>query len=416
MTAIVPETALTVDEIELGNPDTYLRDDVDAIFALLRRERPVGFDAEQTPAGLPPGPGFWSFVRHRDMFGISRDYESFTSVPAVGIFDYPVRTSIINMDPPVHTRYRLIVNRGFTPRMVGRLKESIGEQARRIVEDVAGRGEGDLVTDIAAKLPGQVIASMLGVPFEDQEMVQRHTNAFIAPSDPEYGGTVDDMVAASDAIEDYAKHLGRLRRAHPTDDVTSAIVNAEVPDDDGNPTTISMEDFAEFVKLLLVGGNETTRNAISHGVRLFHEHPDQKDRFLADPQGRAMTTADEILRYAAPVTLMRRTALRDIEVAGAPIKTGDKVVMWYRSGNHDDEAFEDPWRFDVTRRPNDHLTFGAGGPHYCLGANLAKVEIGVMLATLYRRLPDLEVTGPAVKMRAISSNGVKHLPVRWTPS
>ncbi|MFA5883476.1 MAG: cytochrome P450 [Acidimicrobiia bacterium] len=416
MTTIVPETALTVDEIELGNPDTFLRDDLDAIFALLRRDRPVGFDAEQTPEGLPPGPGFWSFVRHRDMFGISRDYDSFTSVPAVGIFDYPVRTSIINMDPPVHTRYRLIVNRGFTPRMVGRLKENIGAQARRIVEEVAARGEGDLVTDIAAKLPGQVIATMLGVPFEDQEMVQRHTNAFIAPSDPEYGGTVHDMVAASDAIEDYAKHLGRLRREHPSDDVTSAIVNAEVPDDDGNPTMISMEDFAEFVKLLLVGGNETTRNAISHGVRLFQEHPEQKERFLADPQARAMTTADEILRYSTPVNLMRRTALRDIEVAGAPVKEGDKVVMWFRSGNYDDEAFEDPWRFDVTRTPNDHLTFGAGGPHYCLGANLAKVEIGVMLATLYQRLPDLEVTGPAVKMRAISSNGVKHLPVRWTPA
>ena len=416
MTTVGHETDLALDEIELGNPDTFLRDDVDAIFARLRRERPVGFDAEVTPAGLPPGPGFWSFVRHGDMFGISRDYEAFTSVPAVGIFDYPVRTSIINMDPPVHTRYRLIVNRGFTPRMIGKLKENIGAQARQIVEDVAARGEGDLVTDVAAKLPGQVIAAMLGVPYEDQEMVQRHTNAFIAPSDPEYGGTVDDMVAASDAIEDYAKHLGRLRREHPSDDVTSAIVNAEVPDETGTPTMISMEDFAEFVKLLLVGGNETTRNAISHGVRLFHEFPEQKAVFLADPQTHAMTTADEILRYSTPVNLMRRTALRDIEVAGAPIKEGDKVVMWYRSGNFDDEAFVDPWRFDVTRTPNDHLTFGAGGPHYCLGANLAKVEIGVMLATLYQRLPDLEVTGPAVKMRAISSNGVKHLPVRWTPS
>ena len=416
MTTVGHETALSLDEIELGNPATFLRDDVDAIFALLRRDRPVGFDAEVTPEGLPPGPGFWSFVRHGDMFGISRDYESFTSVPAVGIFDYPVRTSIINMDPPIHTRYRLIVNRGFTPRMIRKLKENIGAQARQIVEEVAARGEGDLVTDNAAKLPGQVIAAMLGVPYEDQEMVQRHTNAFIAPSDPEYGGTVDDMVAASDAIEDYAKHLGRLRREHPSDDVTSAIVNAEVPDETGTPTMISMEDFAEFVKLLLVGGNETTRNAITHGVRLFQEFPEQKEGFLADPQTHAMTTADEILRYATPVNLMRRAALRDVEVAGASVKEGDKVVMWFRSGNFDDEVFDDPWRFDVTRTPNDHLTFGAGGPHYCLGANLAKVEIGVMLSTLYQRLPDLEVTGPPVKMRAISSNGIKHLPVRWTPS
>jgi cytochrome P450 len=415
MTVPAPQTDLTLDEIELGNPDTFLRDDVDGIFALLRRERPVGFDAECTPAGLPPGPGFWSFVRHGDMFGISRDYERFTSVPAVGIFDYPVRTSIINMDPPLHTKYRLIVNRGFTPRMIGALKEHIGAQARQIVEAVAERGEGDLVTDIAAKLPGQVIATMLGVPPEDQEMVQRHTNAFIAPSDPEYGGTVDDMVAASEAIEDYAKHLGEQRRAHPADDVTSAIVNAQVTEDDGTSSMISMEEFAEFVKLLLVGGNETTRNAISHGVRLFHEHPDQKDVFLSDPQAHAVTTADEILRYATPINLMRRTATRDVEVAGTSIARGDKVVMWYRSGNFDDAVFDDPWRFDVLRTPNEHLTFGAGGPHYCLGANLARVEIAVMLATLYQRLPDLEVTGPPVKLRAVSSNAVKHLPVRWTP-
>jgi len=411
-----PETELTLDQIALGSPDTYLRDDVDGIFALLRRERPVGFDPEETPAGLPPGPGFWSFVRHRDMFGISRDYESFTSVPAVGIFDYPVRTSIINMDPPQHTEYRLIVNRGFTPRMIGRLKEHIGAQARGIVEAIAARGEGDLVTDVSAKLPGQVIAAMLGVPEADQEMVQRHTNAFIAPADPEYGGSVADMVAASEAIEDYAKHLGRQKREHPEDDVTSAIVNAEVIDDAGNPTTITMDDFAEFVKLLLVGGNETTRNAISHGVRLFAEHPDQKARFLADPEGLAVSTADEILRHSTPVTLMRRTARRDVEVAGASIAAGDKVVMWYRAGNFDDEAFDDPYRFDVTRHPNDHLTFGAGGPHYCLGANLARVEIAVMLATLYQRLPDLEVTGPAVKMRAVSSNAIKHLPIRWSPT
>ena len=410
-----PRTDLTLDEIRLGSPDTYLRDDVDGIFATLRRERPVGFDPEETPAGLPPGPGFWSFVRHRDMFGISRDYESFTSVPAVGIFDYPVRTSIINMDPPQHTRYRLIVNRGFTPRMIGRLHEQIRHQAHRIVDDIAARGEGDLVTDVSARLPGQVIAALLGVPEEDQDLVQRHTNAFIAPSDPEYGGSVADMVAASDAIEDYAKHLGRKKRAEPADDMTSAIVNAALTDDDGNAAEISMDDFAEFVKLLLVGGNETTRNAISHGVRLFAEHPDQKAAFVADPEGLATSAADEVLRYGTPVTLMRRTATRDVEVAGASIRAGDKVVMWYRSGNFDEDVFDDPYRFDIRRDPNEHLTFGAGGPHYCLGANLARVEIAVMLATLYRELPDLEVTGPPVRMRAVSSNAIKHLPVAWTP-
>jgi cytochrome P450 len=416
MTVVAPATTdLGLDDIELGNPDTFLRDDVDGIFAMLRRERPVGFDREFTPEGLPPGPGFWSLVRHGDMFGVSRDYDSFTSVPAVGIFDYPVKTSIINMDPPIHTKYRLIVNRGFTPRMIAQLKATISEQADEIVDAVAAKGEGDLVTDIAARLPGQVIATMLGVPFSDQEYVQKHTNAFIAPADPEYGGSVEAMVAASNAIEEYAKELGRAKRANPTDDVTSVIVNSEVPGDDGAPTRIGLDEFAEFVKLLLIGGNETTRNAISHGVRLFSEFPDERARFQADPDGLGMSAADEILRYSAPVTLMRRTALRDVEVAGVTVREGQKIVMWFRSGNFDDEVFEDPWRFDIGRTPNDHLTFGAGGPHFCLGANLARVEIAVMLKTLYSRLPDLETTGPAVKMRAVSSNGIKHLPVAWTP-
>ena len=416
MTTAAPATTeLALDDIELGNPDTFLRDDVDGIFALLRRVRLIGFDREFTPEGLPPGPGFWSLVRHGDMFGVSRDYDAFTSVPAVGIFDYPVKTSIINMDPPIHTKYRLIVNRGFTPRMIGRLKENISEQAEEIVDSIAANGEGDLVTDVAARLPGQVIATMLGVPFSDQEYVQRHTNAFIAPADPEYGGSVDAMVAASNAIEEYAKELGRAKQANPADDVTSAIVNAEVPGDDGAPTRIGLDEFAEFVKLLLIGGNETTRNAISHGVRLFSEFPEERARFQSDPDGYGMSAADEILRYSAPVTLMRRTATRDVDVAGITVREGEKVVMWFRSGNFDDEVFDDPWRFDVGRTPNDHLTLGAGGPHYCLGANLAKVEIAVMLKTLYSRLPDLETTGPAVKMRAVSSNGIKHLPVAWTP-
>jgi cytochrome P450 len=192
-------------------------------------------------------------------------------------------------------------------------------------------------------------------------------------------------------------------------------MHAEVPQPDGTVDRISTKDFAEFVKLLLIGGNETTRNAITHGVILFERHPAEKQRFLADPDGLAASAADEILRYTAPVTLMRRTATRPTEVAGAPIAEGDKVVMWYRAANFDEEAFADPYRFDVTRSPNDHFSFGAGGPHFCLGASLARLEIAAMLTTLYRRLPDLEITGDAIRMRALSSHAVKHLPVRWTP-
>jgi len=410
-----PTTTLTVDEIRLGDPDTFLRDDVDGIFKLLRDERPVGFDEERTPAGLPPGPGFWSLVRHGDIVQVSRDHDTFSNVKAVGIFDYPVRSSIINMDPPVHTRFRLIVNRGFTPRMIGRLKDDVWAQAERIVDDIATTGTADLVDEISAVLPGLVIARMLGVPFEDQPAIRRLTNAFIAPADPEYGGSIEEMNAASEALEDYARRLGERRRDDPTDDVTSAIMHAEVPGPDGRPERISTADFAEFVKLLLIGGNETTRNAITHGVVLFDRHPDQKDRFVADPDGLGHQAADEILRYTAPVTLMRRTALHATHVAGVDVAEGDKVVMWYRAANFDDAVFDDPYRFDITRSPNDHFSFGAGGPHFCLGASLARLEISAMLATIYRRLPDVRVTGEPVRMRAISSHAIKHLPVAWTP-
>jgi len=413
-----PTTALGLEEIELGNPETALRDDVDGIFRLLRAERPIGFDREFPAADLAPGPGFWSLTRHRDVVRVNADWETFSNLPAVGIPTYPTRQSIISMDPPVHTKFRLIINRGFTPRMIGRLKEQVWAHAARIVEEAreqaleTGDPEIDFVTEIGAKLPTHVMASLLGVPAADHDLIYRWTNTFIAPSDREYGGSLEQMLAADAAMEDYALQLGEQRRGRPGDDMTSVIVNATIAGPDGERTQITDKEFAEFVKLLMIGGNETSRNAISHGVALFDRHPGERSKLLADPERVGPMAADEVVRFSTPVTLMRRTATRDAEIGGVAVREGEKVVMWYRSANFDEEAVPDPYRFDVTRSPNDHVGFGAGGPHFCLGASLARLEIAAMLTTIAQRLPGLTVTGPAAKMRALSGNGIKHLPVR----
>jgi methyl-branched lipid omega-hydroxylase len=290
--------------------------------------------------------------------------------------------------------------------------------SRRIVDDArrraadAGDPEIDFVEEIGAKLPTLVIGTLLGVPEGDQELIYRLTNTFIAPSDPEYAGTLERMLAADRAMEEYALGLGAERRGREGDDLTSIIVNARVTGPDGSKVQVTAQEFAEFVKLLMIGGNETTRNAIAHGVVQFSRHPEERLKLLADPQRVATMAADEVVRYASPVTLMRRTATRDADVAGVRVREGEKVVMWYRAANFDETWVTDPYRFDVTRSPNDHVGFGAGGPHFCLGASLARLEVGAMLTTIAERLPGLEVTGPPAKLRTLSSNGIKHLPVR----
>jgi cytochrome P450 len=313
----------------------------------------------------------------------------------------------------VHTRFRRIVNRGFTPRMIARLKDQVWGDSRRVVDAAAERSrdagdpEVDFVEEIARRLPTMVIAALLGMPAEDHELIYHLTNAFIGPSDPEYGGTVEKMLAADREMEEYALRLGEDRRGKPGEDLTSIIVNAEV---DGEQ--VSDKEFAEFVKLLMIGGNETTRNAIAHGVVLFDRHPSQREVLLSDPTRFATMAADEVVRYATPITLMRRTATCDTTVGDVKVREGEKVVMWYRAANFDEDWLDQPYRFDITRSPNDHVGFGAGGPHFCLGASLARLEIGAMLATVAERLPNLEVTGAPVKLRTLSGHGVKHLPVR----
>jgi cytochrome P450 len=416
-TAGVPTTSLLLDEIELGNPDTMLRDDLDGIFRRLRTDRPIGFDREFPTAGLEAGPGFWSVTRHRDLARVSTDWETFSNLPAISIPTYGAKLSLITMDPPVHTKFRLIVNRGFTPRMIGQMKQQVWDESRRIVDGARQRAfdtgdpEVDLVEEVASKLPTMVIGTLLGVPAEDRDLIYRLTNAYTAPNDPEYGGTAEGLLEADRAIEEYALGLGEERRGKRGDDLISIIVNAEVAGPDGAKAHVSDNEFAAFVKLLIIGGYETTRNAIAQGVVLFDEHPEEREMLLSDPERFATMVADEVVRRATPVNLMRRTATRDVTIGDVTVREGDKVVLWYRAANFDEEWIDDPYRFDITRSPNDHVGFGAGGPHFCLGASLARLEIGAMLATIAQRLPGLKITGPPVKLRSLSTNGIKHLPV-----
>jgi cholest-4-en-3-one 26-monooxygenase len=317
---------------------------------------------------------------------------------------------MLNMDPPMHTRYRLLVNKGFTPRMVGRLEDRVRVLAGEIVDAVAGKGECDFVTDIAAELPLQVIAEIMGVPQEDRHLVFDWSNRMIGSEDPEYQHTEDGAMEASTELYAYAHELAAKRRASPQEDIISVLLQSEV-----NGEQLSELEFDLFFLLLAVAGNETTRNLIAHGMLALIEHPEQRARLVADPS-LLPSGIEEMLRWGTPVMHFRRTAQRDIEILGQPVAEGQKVVIWYISANRDEAVFTDPFRFDVGRTPNEHISFGGGGPHFCLGANLARLEIRVIFEEVLRRLPDMELAGPVQRLRSNFINGIKHMPVAFSAS
>jgi len=412
----IPTTDLSVDEIRLGVPETWLRSDREGMFARLRAERPVGFQAEAEVPGFLRGPGYWAITRHADVQQVSRDAETFVSGQGSNIPDLPVEMneffgSMINMDAPKHTKLRKLVNKGFTPRMVGRIEEQVRTQAREIVDSIADRGECEFVGDVASRLPLQLICDMLGIPPSDHRRILELTNVILGVGDPEYVTTMDGLMSAAVELFQYAQALGEDRLVHPRDDITTTLMQAEVDGD-----RLSAQEFGSFFILLVVAGNETTRNAISHGLKALTDHPEQRRIWLADFDGVAPTAIEEIVRWATPVIHFRRTATRDVEVGGTKIRAGDKVVMFYNSANRDERAIPDPYRFDVRRDPNDHVAFGAGGPHFCLGANLARREIKVMFEELFRRLPDIEASGPPDMLLSGFIHGIKRLPAKFTPT
>jgi cytochrome P450 len=421
-TVPVPTTSLALDEISLSDAELWIGPEREGVFAKLRAERPISFQEEFDPppemaATIPKGPGYWALTRYADVMQVSRDPDTFHSAPTTTVTDMPAEIaewlgSMINMDAPKHTKLRLIVNRGFTPRQVARIEESVRLQAKDIVDRVAPMGECDFVTEIAAALPLQIICDMMGIPREDNKMIFDYTNVILGVGDPEYVNTMEDLMGAGMGLFQYGLALAEDRQKNPRDDITTSLMQAEIEDESGIHK-LTPGELGSFFLLLVAAGNETTRNAISHGMKALTDHPDQRAIWTADFEGVAPTAVEEIVRWATPVINFRRTASCDTFVAGQQIKTGEKVVMFYNSANRDELAFPDPYRFDVTRTPNEHVGFGAGGPHFCLGANLARREIKVMFGELLSRLPDIEVTGEPDMLQSSFIHGIKRMPCAW---
>ena len=315
---------------------------------------------------------------------------------------------MLEMDPPKHTRYRLLVNKGFTPRMIGLLNQALRTRATHIIDQVIENGKADFVTEIASELPLQAIAEIMGVPQEDRMKLFEWSNSMIGATDPEFQN--ENSGNAMVELFSYANNLAEVRRADPRDDIVTKLLNAEIDGD-----KLSELEFDMFMLLLAVAGNETTRNATAHGMYALLSNPEQFEWLKEDPAGRIDVAIEEILRWASPVLHFKRTVTADTEIRGQEIKEGDAVVMWYISANRDEEMFEDPFRFDLTRDPNPQVAFGGGGNHFCLGANLARTELKLMFEEIATRLPDMQLAGEPDRLRSNFIGGIKHLPVTWTP-
>ncbi|MFC5832867.1 cytochrome P450 [Nonomuraea insulae] len=355
-------------------------------------------------------PGFWAVTRYDDVVHVSRHSDLFSSNRKLALFDDLAedqialqRLMMLNQDPPEHSRRRSLVNRGFTPRTIGALEQHI----RDICDDLLDKltGEVDFVTEVAAPLPLYVICELLGAPASDRDKLFNWSNRMIGSQDPDYASTPEEGSGAAMEVYAYANQLAAQRRANPRNDIVTKLLQ---PDEHGE--TLGEDEFDLFVLLLVVAGNETTRNAASGGMLALFEHPDQWDRLVADP-ALAKTASDEIVRWVAPVNLFRRTSTADQVLGGQEIKENDKVVVFYASANRDPSVFTDAETFDIGRDPNPHIGFGGGGAHFCLGNHLAKLELRILFEQLARRHPRLRQSGEVRRLRSNFINGIKELPV-----
>lgn len=426
------------------DPDTYVSGVPYDALARLREESPVVWVDEPAVGAWPAGPGYWAVLRHHDIKDVMRQPKLFSSWRGATQIRDPstpedlayVRQSMLNMDPPEHTRLRSLIGRSFTPRAVEGLRDRIEERARRLVDAVADRGECDFATDVAADLPLLTLADVLGVPESDRFLLYDWSNRVIGYQDPEYAvssrfdlDAATPMAAAAlterpkplpdgrmpdprsrDGIADlyaYAHELAREKRRDPGDDIMSILL-AQVDDEGGK---VSVAEFENMFWLLAVAGNETLRNGLPGGMMALLSHPDQFARLRADRSllDRACT---EMLRWWTPVMDFRRTATQDVQIGGVDIAAGDKVVVYFSSANRDPRAFDDPDAFDVGRAPGDDLVFGHG-PHFCLGSHLAGFQMQAMFAAVMDRLGEVELAGPVQRLRSNFQNGIKHLPIRW---
>jgi cytochrome P450 len=395
-----------------------------AAFTVLRRERPIArMEIPEMPEMGTPAGHFWAITRHADVVEVSRHPELFCSGQGTNLVDMPPPFleffgSMINMDDPRHARMRRIVSRGFTPRYLEQLRTDVEGVAAGIVDEIAEKGECDFVTEVAALLPLRVILDLMGIPRSQEQFVFERTNVILGFTDPEYVPDNDDPLAVVSALltagQDLAvmvQELAADRAKDPGNDLVTALAVTEV---DGERLT--PQELASFFILLVVAGNETTRNAIAHGLVALTDNPDQRARWLADIDGLAPTAVEEIVRWASPVAHFRRTVTRDgVRLGDHEFSEGEKVVLWYGSANRDEAVFADPFRFDVGRSPNEHVGFGGPGPHFCLGAHLARREVSVMFGELLRRVPDIHATAEPDLLLSSFINGIKHLPASFTP-
>ena len=415
-----PPPEIPLAEVHLESLDFWARDDDfrDGAFATLRREAPISFWPAIEYEGFDPGSGYWALTKHDDVFYASRHPEIFSSSPNITISDNNPEIaeyfgSMIVLDDPRHQRLRSIVSRAFTPKVVARIESSVRERAHRLVASLIANhpdGEADLVGELAGPLPLQIICDMMGIPEEDHQRIFHWTNVILGFGDPDLSTDFEEFLKVSMDIGAYASALAEDRRVNHHDDLTTSLVEAEV---DGE--RLSSQEIASFFILLVVAGNETTRNAISHGVLALSRYPEERDKWWSDYEALAPTAVEEIVRWASPVVYMRRTLTRDIELSGVKLAAGDKAALWYNSANRDESKFANPWTFDVARNPNPHLGFGGGGAHFCLGANLARREIRVVFDELRREIPDIVAIEEPARLLSQFIHGIKRLPVAWTP-
>ncbi|MGW2859127.1 cytochrome P450 [Streptomyces sp. NPDC001205] len=405
------------DGFDLTDPDLLQSRVPHPEFAQLRQTAPVWWCAQPTGISGFQDDGYWAVTRHADVKHVSTHPELFSSHTNTAVIRFNESISreqidvqkliMLNMDPPEHTRVRQIVQRGFTPRAIRSLEGALRDRARGIVDAAlleADKNDGafDFVTNIAVELPLQAIAELIGVPQEDRTKIFDWSNKMAAYDDPEYAITEEIGAEAAMELVSYAMNLAAARKECPAKDIVSQLVAAE---GEGN---LLSDEFGFFVILLSVAGNETTRNAISHGMHAFLTHPDQWELYKRE---RPATAAEEIVRWATPVVSFQRTATQDTELGGQKIKAGDRVGLFYSSANNDPEVFDEPERFDITRDPNPHLGFGGGGPHFCLGKSLAVLEINLIFNAIADVLPDLRLAGDPRRLRSAWLNGIKGLQV-----
>ncbi|MEI8051704.1 MAG: cytochrome P450 [Actinomycetes bacterium] len=420
-----PINALTLEQIDLSDIDFWARpwSEREGAFATLRSERPMPFFAEpndaDSPIPLPVGPGYYALTKHRDVTEVSRKPEIFCSGQgAVSIQDLPPEmveyfSGMISTDNPRHARLRRIVSNAFNPRRVKAIEDSIEEVAAEVVNRVKGDGGCDFVVEVAARLPLKIICDMMGVPESQYDAVFRCSNIILSMGDPEYVTDVhpiEAFIAAGAELQAIMAELGVYRRENPIDDITSALVNSSI---DGE--SLTDQELASFFVLLVTAGNETTRTAIAHGLNALTLFPEQRSLWQANFDTHSATAVEEIIRWASPVIWMRRTVTQDTVLSETELKAGDKLLLFYNSANRDEEVFDDPYRFDITRDPNPHVGFGAAGPHFCLGAHLARREVAVMFRELFTQIPDIRATSTPDQLRSSFVNGIKHMDCEFTP-